>query len=95
MISYPFCKKTSLGDKDSTSRKLDNTDRGATKVNASVSGAEKLKKLDGPDNLHRPNSHLTRDKEFLKSLPSKLPINWPAMADDKAWDKFSDKVFEK
>jgi len=50
------------------------------------------KELDSQVNTHSTDPLLARDKGYLKTLPEKQGIRWPAMNEEAKWNSFSDAV---
>ena len=57
--------------------------------------AVKPKELDSQAKTHSTDPLLAKDKGYLKALPEKQGICWPAMNEDAKWDSFSDAVMKK
>ena len=58
--------------------------------------AVKAQELDPcQDQTHSAYPYLAADHESLLSVSKKLPIKWPNMADNEAWDGFDERVSEE
>ena len=47
------------------------------------------------EETHSAYPSLAIDRKGLTSVSEKLPINWPNMADNEAWDGFDDRVSDE